>query len=350
MLQVVTLFLCLAATQDPLVIKGELKELPAQGKDGPSFHCEGTSNLPNGADLSAYLYYGAIVVGKELFKDSAIIRGGKFSQEFPIFAHRNFPGTYTARLIYDPALQGLGVPDYPRTTVDLVLQIGGAADIDRESKAVREQLIGEIRGLLAIADQIRGKLEEMKDKAQADREALFKTWHEQMLEVRKRVDPRQHPEYYILRLDLMADSGVENLSGILTSSARCFVLNQHENTVEGLTRLRQSCEYWIGEISTPRLLDFSKMAASVEECRSIVRKVLDSPDDPVQPSRRRFLELTAVLDKSVPDDFHEVILGITARAASFFNAVSDKSPDAKKLHADLDGLLQRFASTLSDHK
>jgi hypothetical protein len=350
MLQVVTLFLALVAPQDPLVIKGELKELPAQGKGSPSFLCEGTANLPNGVNLIAHLYYGSIAVGKELFKDSAIVKGGKFSQEFPVFPQRNFPGTYTARLIYDPNLQGLGAPDYPRTTVDIVLQVGGPADVDRESLAVRNQLIGEIRGLIAIADLVKGKLDAMKDKPQADREALFKTWHEQTLEMRDRVDPRKHPEYYILRLDLMANSSVEELAGILTSSARCFVLNQREDTIEGLTRLRQTCEYWIGEIGAPRLLDFGKMVASVEECRSILRKLLESPNDPVLPARRRFLELTSLLDKSIPADFHEVILAITTRATSFFSAVSDKSPDTKTLHADLDGILERFASTLSTHK
>ena len=350
MLQVVTLVLTLAAAQDPLVIKGELKEVPAQGKDGPTFHYDGTTNLPDGVSLVAHLYYAEVVVGRELFKDSAIVKGGKFSQEFPIFARRNFPGNYIARFIYDPVLQGLGVADYPRTAVDAVLRVGGAQDFDRESKAVRDQLIGEIRGLITIADQIKGKLDELRDKPQSEREAPYKAWHDQADGIRERVDPRNHPEYFILRLDLMAENCMENLTSILTASARCFVLGQRQETIEGLTRLRQTCEYWIGEISTPRLSDFSKMIVSVEECRSIARKLLDSPDDPVLPARRRFLEVTALLDKSIPADYHEVMLGIASRAASFFNAVSDKSPDIRKLHADLDGLLERFASTLSSHK
>lgn len=346
MLQVVTLLLTLAAVQEPLVLKGELKEVPAQGKDGPSLLCEGTANLPNGADLVAHLYYGRVDPGRELFKDTTLVKGGKFSQEFPIFAKRNFPGTYTVRLIYDPVLQGLGAADFPRTKVDVLLQVGGATDIDRESKTVRDELIGEIRGLIAIADQIKLKLEEMKEKPKEERQVPFNAWNEQTLELRKRVDPRKHPEYYILRLDVLANSGIEELVNILMASARCFVLSQHENTVEGLTRLRQQCEYWIGEIATPRLTDPSTMVSSVEECRAIARKLLDSPDAPVLPARRRFLELTAILDKSIPADFHEVILGITSRAAAFFNAVSDKSADTKKLHADLDGLLERFAGTL----
>jgi len=350
MLQVVTLLLTLAAAQDPLVLKGELKEVPPQGKDGPSFLCEGITNLPNGADLVTHLYYGRVDPGRELFKDTVIVKGGKFSQDFPIFAKRNFPGTYTVRIIYDPVLQGLGAADFPRTKVDILLQVGGVTDFDRESKAVRDELIGEIRGLVTLADQIKLKLEEMKEKPKEEREIPFKAWSEQTLELRKRLDPRKHPEYYILRLDLLANSGFEDLVGILMASARCFVLNQRENTLEGLTRLRQQCEYLIGEIGTPRLTDPSKMAASVEECRAIARKLLESPDAPVLPARRRFLELTAILDKSIPADFHDVVLGITSRAAAFFNAVSDKSPDVKKLHADLDGLLERFAGTLSGLK
>ena len=360
MLQVVTLLLVLAAApsfakasegeQESLVLKGELKEVPSQGKDSPSFLFEGTTNLPNGANVVTLLYYGRVETGRELFKDSGIVKGGKFSQEFPIFAKRNFPGTYTVRLIYDPVLQNLGAADLPRTKVDVSLQVGGATDIERESKAVRDELIGEIRGLEAMADQIKLKLEEMKEKSKDEREAPYKAWYEQTLELRKRLDPRKHPEHYILRLDLLANSGFEELVGILMASARCFVLSQRENTLEGLTRLRQQCEYLIGEIGTPRLTDPSKMAASVEECRAIARKLLNSPDAPVLPARRKFLELIAILDKSIPADFHEVTLGITSRATAFFNAVSDKSPDTKKLHADLDGLLERFAGSLSGLK
>jgi hypothetical protein len=351
MLQVVTLLLALAqAPQEPLTIKGELKELPAQGNTGPLIFCEGTTNLPNGVSLLAQLYYGKPVPGKELFTDSAIVKAGRVAQDFPVFSKRNFPGTYTARLTYDPVLQGLEAPNYPRTTLEFVLRIGGPQDVDREGKAVRDELIGELRALLVIADEIKAKLDEMKDKPQAEREVPYKAWHERSQEIRKQVDPRKHPEYYILALDLVADSGMEDLTGILMSSARCFVLNQRENMVEGLTRLRQSCDYWIGEVGSARVLDFSKLADSVDECRAIAKKLLEHAGEPVPPARRRFLELIAGLDKSAPPTFHDLILAITTKATAFFNGVSDKSPDTKQLHEELDRLLIHFAGTLRNFK
>jgi hypothetical protein len=356
MLQAVTLVLALAApplaaapenAQDSLSIKAELKDVPAQGKEGPALVCEGTANVPNGIGLVAQLYYGTKAIdGKELFSDTAIVMNGKFSQVFPVFPQRNFPGRYVARLIYDPVLQGLNAPNFPRTVVEIPLQIGGPADVDREGQAVRDQLVGEIRALLAIGDQIKAKFDEFRGKPQEDREAVQKEWQDKTLEIRKRVDPRNHREYFILRLDLLADSGMEDLTGIVLSCGRCFVLDQRDKAVEGLTRLRQSCEYWIGEIQHPKLQDVGRMTESLEECRSIARKVLEKPDEPVLPARRRFLELMGILDKSVAADYHEAILGISDRAVAFFSAASDKSPDARKLHAELDGLLERFAATL----
>ena len=350
MLQVATLLLLALAGQETLTLQGELKDVPPQGKDGPALLCEGTTNLPNNSALVAHLYYGKPVGGREIFKDTAIVKGGKFSQYFPVFERRNFPGLYSVRLIYDPQLQNLGAPDFPHTAVEYTLQIGTAADVDAEGKAVRGQLIAEIRALIAIADQMKSKHEGLREKPQAEREAPAKAWQQELLEIRKRASPRSHPEYFILNLDFIADSGFEDLGSILSSCARCFVLNQHEKMTEGLTRLRQTGEYWIGEIANPRLSDLGQMASHIEECRKILRKLLDNPDEPLKPARTRYLEITALLDKSVPPDFHEVILGATSRGAAFFAAVADKSPDLKQIHADLDGLLERFAGTLRNSK
>lgn len=359
MLQAVTLFLSLSAApalaqapgdpQDRLALAGELKDVPAQGATGPTLLCEGTTNLPNGVSLVANLYYGKPVEGRELFRGNATIKGGRFSHSFPVFSTRNFPGPYVARLVYDPVLQGLEAPNYPRTTVDLSLKIGGPQDIDREGQSVRNQLVAEIRALLAIADEMKAKVVEMKGKPQADREAAFTGWHEKSLEISARMDPRKHPEFFILNLDLVAHTAMEDLSATLISAARCFVRDQPDVMAEGLTRLRQSCEYWIGEVGRAKVQDVAKLAESVEECRSIARKLLESPDDPVLPARRRFLELIGTLDKSAPVVYHDIILTITDRAASFFTAAADKSPDAKALHAELDSLLNRFAGTLRTH-
>lgn len=351
MLQAATLLLALAlSSQDRLTITGELKDVPAQGKESPYFQIEGSANLGNGAVLLAYLYYGKPVAGREISKDTPIVKNGKFNQEFPVFSRSTFPGTWTARITFDPNLQNLGGDEHPITVVDFKLQIGTAEDVDREGKAVRERMIGEIQALIKIADEMKAKLPEMKDKTQAEREVPVKAWHEQGLEIRKRVSARNNPEYYLLRLDLLAETGFEELLNILNSCARCFALNQAPAMAEGLTRLRQSCDYYIGEVRYPKLTDPRQVVVLVEEARALARKVLENPDQPVLPARRRFLEIAGILQKSIPGDYHEVVLGATSRAAAFFNAASDKSPDLKALHADLDGLLERFIGTIRGPK
>jgi hypothetical protein len=349
MLHVVTLLLALAA-QDPLTIKGSLKEIPAEGKAAPALLCEGTANLPNGAVLVAYLYYDKVSEGGELFRDFATVRAGAFTQEYPVFAKKNFPGKYLARFIYDPELQNLAASDFPRTVVDLTLQIGGPDDVARESKAFREQLAGEIRSIMAVGQEVKLKLEELKDKPASAWEPLIAAWRDETTRIRIRVDPRKTREYVILRLGSIADDGLEDLEKILLSAARCAAAGKHALCLEGLTRLNQTAEKWIGDISSPRLTDMTQIIALIEEGRALLLKVAESPDQPVLPTRRKFLEMIGLLDRSVPDTFHEVVLGINDRASTFFAAAADKSTDLKTAHQDLDGLLRRFAETLRNFK
>lgn len=349
MLHVVTLLLALAA-QDSLTIKGSLKEVPAEGKEGPALLCEGTANLPNGSVLTATLYYDKFAEGKELFRDFATVKDGAFVQDYPVFAKKNFPGNYVARFIYDPELQNLGGANFPRSFVDISLRIGGPEDVARESKAVREQLAGEIRAMTAIGQEVKLKLDELKDKPASAWDALISAWRDDAIRIQKRADPRKTREYVVLRLSFIADNGLEDLTSTLLSAAHCGAAGQRGLCLEGLTRLNQTAEKWISDISSPRLTDFAQMAALVDEGRALLRKVAETPDKPVLPSRRKFLEMTELLDKSVPETFHDVILGISDRASTFFAAASDKSPDLKTAHQDLDGLLRRFADTLRNLK
>jgi hypothetical protein len=350
MLHVGTLLLALAAAQDTLTIKGSLRELPAEGRSGPALSCEGTANLPDGVILTAYLYYDKVADGRELFRAFSTVKGGAFSQDYPVYSRKNFPGRYVARFIYDPSLQNLGAPDFPRTAVDIALQIGGADDVARESKAVREQLAGELRAMIALGTQVKAKLDELKGKPASDWEPLIAAWRDESNRIQQRADPRQVREYKVLRLESVADVGLEDLSGILLGSARCAAGGDRNTCLEGLTRLNQTAEKWISDIAGPKLTDPGQMAALVDEGRALLRSVADHPDEPVLPSRRKFLEMTELLDKSVPGDFHETVLDIGSRAAAFFIAAADKSAEVKTLHADLDAALQRFADTLRNLK
>src|SRR5262249_51326997 len=160
-------------------------------------------------------------------------------------------GTYIARFIYDPALQGLGAADYPRTTVEFSLQIGTPEDLERESKAVRNQLAEEIRAFIAMADEVKAKMDEFRDKPPAAWDPSLKAWRDRSIELQKRADPRKVPEYTLLRLDVIADTGFENMADIFLSAARIASRGQRETALEGLTRLRQTAEFWLGDIAPP---------------------------------------------------------------------------------------------------
>ncbi len=350
MLHLGTLLLALAAAQDTLTIKGSLRELPAEGKDGPALLCEGSANLPNGTVLTAYLYYDRVVDGKELHRNFTAVKDGTFTQDYPVYQKRNFPGKYIARFIYDPSLQNLGAPDFPRTFVDIPLQIGGPEDVARETKAVRDQLAGEIKAMTALGDQVKAKLDELKGKPASDWEPLIAAWRDEAIRIQKRADPRRVREYSVLRLELIADNGFEDLTGMLLGAAGCAARGDRSVCLEGLTRMSQSAEKWISDISSPKLTDLGQMASLIDEARALLRKALDNPDQPTLPLRRKFLEMTELLDKSVPEAFHEAVLGISSRGSAFFIAVADKTAEAKTLHADLDGLLKRLGDTLRKYQ
>lgn len=350
MLHLAFLLLAQGAGADVPVIKAELKNIAAEGKLGPALLCEGTSNLPDGAFLQVYVYYGLAIDGKTLSKDSIAVRQGKFSQDFSAFPRKNLAGKYILQIIYNPELQNPAIPGFKETTVESAFQFGTPDDFERESKAVRDQLVGEIRALMAMGDEVKAKIEELKGKPASAWEELLKGWRDKSADVMVRADPRKVPEYTVLNLDLVATSGMENLSGILISAAKHAAAGLGQDALEGLSRLRQTAEYWTSEIASPRLNTPRELVGAIESARDLIREALGNPDKPVLPSRRRFVEMNSVLQRSLPEDFQPAILEIGTRSIEFFNALADKEPAAKEIHAQLDRLLQKLADSLRPPK
>ena len=346
MLHVAFLLLVVASSQDVPTLKGELRDIPAKGTAAPVILCEGTTSLPDGALIGTYLYYGRIIEGKELFRDFATVKGGKFTQDFALYPKKNLPGLYIARLTFNPGLQGLGLAGFAPGKIDVSFQLGSTEDYEREAKLVRDQLVGEIRFLAGLGDQIKTKIKELQGKPAAAWEPLLADWRAQAVLIQTRTLPRKVPEYKVLNLDLIADTGMENLCGIFLSAARCAALGQPEAAAEGVTRLRQTAEYWTAEISSPKLTDPAQIVALLESARKVLRDALANPDAPVLPARRKFVEMNALLDKSAPPDFHPSILDVESRAAAFFNALADQQPAAKDLHAELDRALEKLGTGL----
>ena len=73
---------------------------------------------------------------------------------------------------------------------------------------------------------------------------------------------------------------------------------------------------------------------------------MSRPDQPVLQARRKFLEMNALLQKSLPENLQPLVLEIGKAGAALFSALSDKEPNVKELHAELEKVIERIAAPL----
>ena len=329
-------------------IKGELRDVPPQGKATPSLVCEGTTTLPDGALLNVYLYYDHVNEGREIAKDTATVKGSKFIQEFTPFAtsKKNLAGKYIARFRYSPEFQDRAIPGFSDAKVDIVLEYGTPQEVQQETKAVRDQLVAELRLFAALGDEVKAKIQELKDKPADAWKASLKAWYDRSTEIQRRAYPLKIPEYRVLNLDQVADSGLEQLGGTLISAAKHASIGEADVAREGLTRLRQTIDYLIDEIATPKLTEPSQILALIASARQLLRDALGRPNDPVLPARRKFVEMNALLQKSLPEEVQAMVIEISAGSVRFFNALADKQADAKELQKELDATFEKLLAAL----
>jgi hypothetical protein len=334
-----------AAAQTP-EIKGELRDVPPQGSAAPALLCEGTTNLPDGVLLNAYLYYGRVNLGREVAKDTTAVKGGKFVQEFAPFARsrKNLAGKYIARFRFSPDFQNQAIPGFDVAQVDIVLEHGSPQDVERDSKAVRDQLVGEIRAFTGMGDEVKAKTRELKGKPAEAWEGAIKEWHRKSVDIQAR--GMKVPEYRVLNLDTIADAGLENLTGILISAAKYASIGKTDDALEGITRLRQTADYWVDEIASPKLTEPEQIFQLIESARKLLKEALSRPDDPVLPLRRKFVEMNALLQKSLPEEVQATVLEISTRSVPFFTALADKKPNAKELLKELDETFEKLIASL----
>jgi len=352
MLSIAFLLLAQAAAAESPVFKAELKDVASQGKAGPSFTCEGTTNLPDGALIDAYLYYDLVYEGRAISKGVATIKGGQFSVDFRPFARsaKNMAGKYIVVFRFNQALQNRAFSGVADGKGQVETRFGTVQEAEADAAAVREKLAGEIRALVALGDQVKAKIQELKGKPAEEWQPLLKEWTHQAVQCQVRTDPARVREYYVLHLDAIATSGMEGLAGTLNASARCAASGRNDEAAEGLTRLRQTGEYWTSEIASPRLTDPRDIARLIDSARKLVADSAANADTAPLPARRKFLEAIALLQKSLPEDFQPVVLEIGTLAADYFRALSDKEPTLRELQSKLDKALEKLAASLGAPK
>jgi len=352
MLQLVAfLFLAQAAAADEApVLKVDVKDVPAQGQGKPIILCEGTTNLPTGARLEGYLFYDRMDEGPVLARTNATVKDGKLAMEFQPYQKKNFPGKYVARLVYNPALQLQNFAGFRDTVVNLPFRFGDEADFQREAKVFRGQLAAELQAMVAMGEQVKTQIDKLEGKPAADWAPFIKEWQEKSHEIMVRADPHKTQEYYALNIDHPASTGLENLSGILISAAKYAAAGRGKEAIEGITVLRTVAENLIGEMNAPRLTTPGQVVDLIDAAKALTREALAKSGQPLLLLRRKFLEMNALLQKSMPEEVQGNVLEISTRAAAFFNALSDKEPNVKELQAELEKSLEKLAAPLRPPK
>ena len=337
---------CQATAGEAPVFKAEAKDVPAQGEGRPTILVEGTTNLPNGARVELYLFYGRLDDGPLVARQSFSVKNGKFSEGLQPYRAKNFPGKYGLRLSYNPELQDQRFAGFALGSYELPFRFGTEADYEREAKVFRGQLAGELQAMVDMGEEVKTQIDKLAGKPEAAWAPFMKKWHEKSHEIMKRADPHTIQEYNVLAIDHPATSGLENLAGILNSAAKYAAAGRGKEALEGVTVLRQTAQYLIGEMNTPKLHTPGQIVELLEAARKVVQEAVSRPDQPVLPARRKFLEMNALLQKSLPEDLQPHVLEIGKAGAALFSALSDKEPNVKELHAELEKVIERIAALL----
>ena len=352
MLTFALLLLAQAAAAEKPVLKADLKDVAAQGASGPLMACEGTTNLADGALIDIYLYYDYVDEGRAIAKETATVKGGKFGADLRPFttSKKNFAGKYVGVLEFQVALQNKGFPGFSDGRIETELRIGNAEQFDAEAAAVRTQLAGEVQAMVALGDLVRAKIDELKDKPVDAWRPFQRELGDKITQIRMRADPRKNREYWVLRLDGVAMSDLEKMGHTLNTCARNAAAARPDLALEGITRLRQNGEHLVAEIAAPQLTSPRDIVKLIDAAKKLVSDALANASANPLPARRKFVEINSVLQKSLPQDFQPTVLEVGSRGAAFFNALSDKEPNVRELHAELDRTLDKLAAPLRPSK
>lgn len=121
-----------------LMVAGEPADVDRAGRKQPGFAVRGETDLPDGAIVTAWLYYGTVELGRHLDSRSVRVVGGRFEEGLTVGAPP-FPGPYVVRVTVPLGRQPRAVlallegKEIPSAQIDV--RVGTAED---EARARRE--------------------------------------------------------------------------------------------------------------------------------------------------------------------------------------------------------------------
>lgn len=327
-------------------IEVTLKDVPAADGRPPRFAVEGKADVPSGHELRIYLYFGILDPGTELSGERVAVRNGTFAHDFTLFKTKNLAGSWILQTVYDPNLQTAGSGGSEPTKVVTPLRIGTELDAQQDRKFFSERLAAELRAVTALGEEVQAKSASKPRPEGPAWDPILKDWRTRATAIQRRALPQHNPEYRVLGISLIADSGLETLIGILNAAAVCAKQGQLGNVDAGLQRLNDTVQKYVGDLAAPRLNEPHQIAALLRTLQDLLRETLAKAAEPVLPRKRLFIERMQILDLSLPANQHDLVQVIQTQGAAFFNAIADQKPEAKALLEDLDKRIQSLAGLL----
>lgn len=360
------LFLALALafpSQDGSPLAATLREAPDAGPGkAAGLLCEGTAALPDRSRIDGFLSFGDPKTGVEMARASVEVLNGRFSMEFRVYTPPRSPaGQHSVRLLFEPSLQRQAVLDRLGESArqlhgEARLQIGTAADADRDLEKWRKALTAEINAMAAIADEADARYRKDRDARKWDP----KEWERILAEGEERSHDILHrvtrvPEYRALRLGPAADVGMDQLRNHVLHSLRSYIRAlkfPHDPNVEGVLReariLRERCKQQITPVSMEA--DVALLVRLGEEARRILKDALEGDAASRAAARSKFRETLIAIDSRSPPVFHEAIIRLAGETAPFFEALDADPAKARELHGPLDRQLEEILKDIGNLK
>ena len=347
LLPLILLAACRSAAQDRKhTIEAVAAETPAEKDGPPGFLCEGSTDLPDGCRIDVFAYFGNPLRGAHLKHSAVLVKEGKFSASFSLYAKRNLAGLYTFQVVFNPSLQQVRHQTLPALEKLAPLRVGTEEAAANDRKSVGENLLADMKGLVAIAEEARLKHVESKGKLEtAAWEALLKDWHRRAARINVAAIARI--EYRVLGFGLAVDDGMEHISGIVMDLCRCAARGQEKDLREGRERLDLMISKFENQLKAPPPKGAG--AERVRDARRLLKEAVAAPEADRRAAKGRFRQSMVDLNSLAPSEFASVILEISGAATEVFDAIEEKK-DVKGPLEKLDARLEELEKALQNAK
>jgi len=336
-------------------LKASVVEVVPKEKDPPGFLCEGTTDLPDGARIDLYTYFlnpdptglrkKEPEQGKHRYRTAVPVKDGRFSASFSLFQEKNLSGDYVFRVVFDPNLQVQHLSTLPTVQSDVPLPLGKPGDAERDRAAWGARLFGEIKAVIAIADEVAARRKSDLEKGTSDPAAWagpVRDWTDRLRGINERV--HKAPEYLVLEMSNISDSGLDALGHLVLDLARSGSLGRDKGLREGRERIDLMVSNYEHELTRPPD-PRQKRIDLAHEARGLLEAAVRGPGDRAGESRKRFKQVLFDIHALAQADVQALLRDLMAQATEIFDALDEKKDVQAKvqsLQARLEELEKSF--------